>query len=220
MKEEELPRYVEEVLRLKEKYRGDIEIRLGIEADYVEGWEEEIVRLLGDHPWDYVIGSVHYLGDWDLFDTRQTYRWKERDIHAVYEAYYRAVTLAARSRLFDIAGHLDGIKRFAPARVPGEEAWQRQALDAIAEAGMAVELNTSGVRHRADGMYPSEAVLKGCLERAIPVTLGSDAHHPRHVGAHFDEAAVLAGRVGIGSWAVFEGRRRAAAPITRFLALT
>lgn len=219
MKEEELPRYVEEVLRLKEKYRGDLDILLGIEGDYVEGNEEDIRRLLGDYPWDYVIGSVHYLGDWDLFDSRQKYRWQERELRSVYEAYYQAVAKAAQSGLFDIVGHIDGIKRYAPARPVEETEMQRAVLDVIAQAGMAVELNTSGLRKTAVGMYPSEEVLQGCLERSIPVTIGSDAHHPRHVAAGYDEAAALAMKAGLAHWAVYAKRKRGQIPIKRLAPL-
>lgn len=219
MDREELPRYVEEVLRLKEKYRDDMVILLGIEADYVEGFEEEIVRLLADHPWDYVIGSVHFLGDWDLFDNRRTGRWKEMNLLSVYEAYYRAVEKAAESRLFDIIGHMDGIKRFAPGSAPAEE-WelQLQALNAIDRCGTALELNTSGLRHNSAGIFPSMRILQECGKRSIPVTVGSDAHHPRHVAAGFDEAAALAGQAGLRAWAVFSERRRSAVPVTRYLA--
>lgn len=216
MEEAELPRYVEEVLRLKEKYRGDIDIRLGIEADYIEGGERETARLLGEYPWDYVIGSVHYLGDWDLFDSREQHRWKERPAADIFRDYYRAVALAARSRLFDIIGHIDGINRYGTASFAGERQLQLQALDALAEAGVAIELNTSGLRHPYRAVYPSYAVVEACARRGIPVTIGSDAHHPRHVAAGYDEAAALLQRAGIGQAAVYQRRRRELVPLSTF----
>lgn len=219
MQKEDLPRYVEEVLHLREKYKGDVELLLGLEADYVEGGEEEIQRLLGEHPWDYVIGSVHYLESWDLFDSRQRHRWEECQAYDVFKAYYHAIGQAACSGLFDIIGHLDGIKRNAPERIPEEREMQQQALDAIAQAGLAVEVNTSGLRKAAVGLYPSEGVLLGCAARSIPVTVGSDAHHPRHVGAGYDEAAAMALQCGLEHWAVFKRRQRSLLPIKRLVPL-
>lgn len=216
MPEKELPRYVEEVLRLKDKYRGDIDIRLGIEADYVEGFEEEISRILGDYPWDYVIGSVHYLGAWDLFDSREQHRWKKWLPEEIYEEYYLAVALAARSGLFDIIGHMDGINRYGSSAITGERMLQQRALDAVAEAGIAIELNTSGLRHPWGAVYPAHPLVEACKKRRIPVTIGSDAHHPRHVAAGYDQAAELLQRAGIGRAAVFCGRVRELVSLSTF----
>ncbi|WP_438447136.1 histidinol-phosphatase [Gorillibacterium sp. sgz5001074] len=213
---EELPRYVEEVLRLKEKYREDIEVLLGIEADYIEGREEETARLLKPYPWDYVIGSVHYLGDWDLFDSRQQCRWSGQPAPRIYEAYYRSIEGAAASGLFDIIGHFDGIKRYGPPPILGEWTMQRAALEAVARAGIALELNTSGLRQQPGAPYPGQPVLVACAELGIPLTVGSDAHHPRHVAAGFDEAVQLLNQAGIREAAVFRGRRRSLAPVSGF----
>jgi histidinol-phosphatase (PHP family) len=217
MGREELPGYVEEVLRLKEKYRGDIDIRLGIEADYVEGYEDVISRILRDYPWDYIIGSVHYLGSWDLYDSREQHRWKERPSEDIYRDYYRAVALAAHSGLFDIIGHLDGINRYGSAAFGGEWMLQQQALDAVAEAGIAIELNTSGLRHPCRTVYPAYSLVEACKKRGIPMTIGSDAHHPRQVAAGYDEAAELLQRAGIRQAAVFANRVRDMVPLSTFL---
>lgn len=216
MSRDELPRYVEEVLALKEKYREEIDILLGIEADYIEGLEEETARLLEGHPWDYVIGSVHYLGDWDVMDSRQLHRWNERPAPCIYEAYYRAVSSAASSGLFDIIGHFDGIKRYGPPGSPCEWLLQREALKAVARSGRTLELNTSGLRHPAGEAYPGCPVLQACKEYGIPVTVGSDAHHPRHVAAGYDQAVRLLEQAGIRSAAVFRNRVRGSGMLSSF----
>jgi histidinol-phosphatase (PHP family) len=219
MTEEELPRYVEEVLRLKLKYKGDIDVLLGIEADYIAGWEEETARRLGGVPWDYVIGSVHYLGDWDLFDSRQLHRWKERPAVQIYDDYYRAVARAAKSGLFDVIGHFDGIKRYGPPPIEGEWAMQRYALQAAAQSGVALELNTSGLRQTVGSMYPDLRVLEECRRLGVPLTIGSDAHHPRHVAAGYDEALSMLAEAGIAEIALFHKRVRTGAPLTPFALL-
>src|SRR5690554_4880509 len=85
---DELPRYFEECTRLKEQYRNQIDIRIGLEGDYIEGYEEQIERIVTAYPWDYVIGSVHFLGEWDISDSRQLHGWEGRKVDEVYEIYY------------------------------------------------------------------------------------------------------------------------------------
>lgn len=94
---DELPRYVEECFSLKERYRGQIDVRVGLEGDYIEGWETEIRAIIERYPWDYVIGSVHFLGEWDITDFRQTHHWEGKDILEVYRQYYDAVRQPPRA---------------------------------------------------------------------------------------------------------------------------
>ena len=210
---DELPKYVEECLYLKEKYKHAIDIRVGLEGDYIEGYEETIRSIVEGYPWDYVIGSVHFLGEWDLSDHRQIDRWERSDIDEVYERYYDAVQKAAGTGFYDFIGHLDVAKRFGfrPDRDPAplEEA----ALDAIAEADMAIELNASGWSKPVKEAFPSERILASCLKRAIPVTLGSDAHRPEHLERDFDKARSLLKNIGFQQIATFSARTRIMIPL-------
>ncbi|WP_018751872.1 histidinol-phosphatase HisJ [Paenibacillus sanguinis] len=208
----ELPRYVEEAFALKEKYRGQIEVRVGLEGDYVEGWEEAISKLIEMYPWDYVIGSVHFLGEWDVTDYRQVRHWEGQDALAIYQRYYEAVTKAAATGFYDIMGHLDVIKRFGYKPGAGSEQavleLERTALNAVAQAGVAMELNASGLSKPCTEMFPSERILQRAIELGIPLTLGSDAHDPQKLGEHLDTARALLYRLGVREVATFEGRRR------------
>lgn len=205
---EELPRYVEECYRLKEKYRDQIQIRVGIEADYIEGYEETIERLLSRYEWDYVIGSVHFLGTWDVTDYRQVDGWKTRDADQVYVQYYEAVQKAAKTSFYDIIGHVDVIKRFGflPTADPAE--LERETLRVIKQSNVAIELNASGLRMPASEMFPSERMLAYAYELQIPVTLGSDAHKPEDVGKNLDKGQEMLRNIGFEQVAVFEGRNR------------
>ncbi|MNV89196.1 histidinol-phosphatase [compost metagenome] len=84
---------------------------------------------------------------------------------------------------------------------------------------MTVELNTSGLRSSRVGLYPAGPILAYCASRKIPVTLGSDAHHPRHVAGCLDEAVRLAEQAGLRQWSVFDRRKRETVPMVPFLAL-
>ncbi|CAM4472541.1 histidinol-phosphatase HisJ [Paenibacillus tarimensis] len=205
---DELPRYVEECLQLKEKYKGRIDIRVGLEGDYIEGYEEDIERIIRAYPWDYVIGSVHFLGEWDITDFRQTAGWEGRDRMTVYEQYYDAVQKAAATGLYDYIGHIDVIKRFGYAPEADVTHLENAALDAVKRHGLAIELNASGLRMPAAEMFPSARMLQYAHEQGIPVTIGSDAHQPERLGQYLEEARALLKKVGYTQLATFDGRKR------------
>jgi histidinol-phosphatase (PHP family) len=209
---EELPRYVEECLHLKEKYRNSIDIRIGLEGDYIEGYESEIQSIIQAYPWDYVIGSVHFLGEWDISDFRQLDGWKERDAFEVYRQYYDAVQKAARTGFYDYIGHIDVIKRFGFK--PDQDTWEleKAALDAVKECGMAIELNASGLRMPCEEMFPSRKILEYCYQQGIPLTIGSDAHQPERLAQYLDQAVILLREIGFNEIATFAGRKRTLEP--------
>lgn len=214
---EELPRYVEEAFSLKEKYKEQIDIRVGLEGDYIEGWEREIKEVIDAYPWDYVIGSVHFLGTWDISDFRQTHNWEGKDIFEVYRQYYGAVVKAAETSYYDIAGHIDVIKRFNYKPAPRYEDELRElelsALRAVKRADMVMELNASGMSKACAEMFPSRRILEEAFRLGIPVTLGSDAHDPQKLGEFLGEARDLLYEIGFRELAVFENRRRRMIPL-------
>ena len=217
MSMDELPRYVEECFTLKERYRGQIEVRVGLEGDYIEGWETEIRSIIERYPWDYVIGSVHFLGEWDITDFRQTHHWEGKDVLEVYRQYYDAVSKAAGTGMYDIIGHADVIKRFgyvpAPEQIEERLALENAALQAIAKSGCAMELNASGLSKPCAEMFPSRRMLTEAIRLGIPLTMGSDAHDPMKLGDGLSEAEALLHELGCKEVAVFEGRQRSLIPL-------
>ncbi|MFD2614017.1 histidinol-phosphatase HisJ [Paenibacillus gansuensis] len=205
---EELPSYFEECLALKEKYKDRIDIRIGLEGDYIEGHEEKIRRIVEGYPWDYVIGSVHFLGEWDITDFRQTAGWENKDIHSVYEQYYDAVKKAAATGMYDYIGHIDVIKRFGYKPEQDVTPLENDALDAVKKAGLAIELNASGLRTPVAEMFPSRRMLEYAYHIGIPVTVGSDAHQPERLGQYLEEARTLLKEIGYTQLATFRQRRR------------
>ncbi|MBI4733880.1 MAG: histidinol-phosphatase HisJ family protein, partial [Rubrobacteridae bacterium] len=100
MSMDELEDYVNEVEMLRAYYK-DISIKLGIEADYIPGFEDETARLLGAYDFDYVIGSVHFIYGWGFDDSRYIEGYQKQSIDDVYRNYYHLVAEAASSGLFD-----------------------------------------------------------------------------------------------------------------------
>jgi len=205
---DELPRYVEEAFALKAKYKGRIDVRVGLEGDYIEGHEEAIERIIAAYPWDYVIGSVHFLGEWDVTDFRQTHGWEGRDRMAVYEQYYDAVCKAAATGFYDYIGHIDVIKRFGFGPEGDVSHLEKTALESVAKAGIAIELNASGLRMPCAEMFPSRRMLAYAKELGIPITIGSDCHQPERLGQYLEEARAALREAGYTQLATFEGRKR------------
>lgn len=204
---DELPRYVEECLALKEKYKGQIDIRVGLEGDYIEGCERQIEEIVKAYPWDYVIGSVHFLGEWDISDFRQTHGWEGRDRMKVYEQYYDAIGKAAATGFYDYIGHIDVIKRFGFKPEGDVTHLENAALEAVKKHGLAIELNASGLRTPAAEMFPSRRMLEYAHKLGIPLTIGSDAHQPERLGQYLDQARSLLKEVGYTQLATFNCRK-------------
>jgi len=212
MAKDELAQYVEEVLNLKARYAGQIAVRLGLESDYIEGMESFYADILAKYPFDYVIGSVHHVFNSHVYDHR---RWTAKpDPMSIYAEYYRLVAKSARSGLFDILGHTTAIMAYAPRPIPQEiEALQDEALDAICESGVCVEVNTSGYRKMRSEPFPSPRMIEKAVTLGIPLTFSSDSHRPDEVAHAREQTEALFVARGVTSLATFEARQRTLVPL-------
>lgn len=210
MRRSELDGYVTLVRSLAGEYAPAIRILLGIEADYFPAAEAEIAALLADYPFDYVIGSVHFLGDgfaYDHSDNRG--RYEDLGVDRIYLEAYELVAAAAGSGLFDVIGHFDLPKKFGhrPADAERVAAAAGAALQAVKRAGAAIELNTAGWRKPVGEAYPALDLLTEAAGLDIPLTFGSDAHRPEEVGDGFGRAIDLAREAGYGATLRLSTRR-------------
>lgn len=187
------------------------DLRLGIEADFIPGAEDRIANLLDSRPFDYVVGSVHFLGN-SAVDHEGYDVWEAAgDSDTVWRRYFEALAEAARSGLFDILAHPDLVKvwgrgRPAPQRDPRFH--YEPAIEAITESGIAVEVSTAGLRKPVGELYPSRAFAEMCVEAGAEFALSSDAHAPDQVGYGYDQALEFLADLGIERICVFEGRSR------------
>ena len=207
MSPDDLPRYVDLVTELRELV-DDVRIRLGIEMDYFPGRMDEIWDAASSFDFDYVYGSVHYIDGWGFSDSRHLSSYQGRDPDETYARYFELFCEAVRQGGFDIMAHPDLVKKHGiTTRLPLERMY-REAAEAMADAGVAVEVNTSGLRKAALDIYPTLPFLTACADMGVAVTLGSDAHAPGQVGMDFDLALRLLRRAGVREIATFESRRR------------
>lgn len=196
--------------------RDQTDLRLGLEADFVPGREDRMANLIDAREWDYVIGSVHFLGDravdhegWDAWEGA-------RDADEVWRRYFQTLGEAARSGQFDVLAHPDLVKVWGNGRPrpPGDlRRFYEQAMDGIAESRIAIELSTAGLRKPVGEMYPARELLEWCLEAGCPVALSSDAHVPEHLGHGYEQALELLKGLGVSEICVFERRARRLEPL-------
>src|SRR5665213_2567177 len=204
----QLDEYVAKV-RLAQKEFPQLTIRLALEVDFLPGQEDWIRQLAARAPWDYFIGSVHYVSDsWDIDNPAKISEWKKRDAFAVWKIYFERLTLAAESKLFDIIGHADLPKKFGIRPAQDCTPLYEKFLAAAVKAGCAIELNTAGLRKDCKEIYPGRQMLQLAFQKNVPVTFGSDAHAPGEVGLNFTEAIALARSVGYTETCRFHHRQR------------
>jgi histidinol-phosphatase (PHP family) len=201
----DLEPYVEAVVQARD--RG-LPVKLGLEVDYVAGREDETRELLAPYPWDYLLGSIHFIDGLGVDD-------EPRLLHSLgveegWKRYFETLGAAARSGLFDSLSHPDLVKIFGDR---AESFDYSDVADAIAAGGVAVEVSTAGLRKPVGELYPHREFLVACRERRVPVTLGSDAHTPDLVGRDFDRASELLRTAGYDTVTIFEQRHARQEPL-------
>lgn len=191
-----------------------IPVLYGIEADYYRSEPGFLEKWLAAQPFDYVLGSVHYLDRWGIDNPDEVNVWKSANVRSVWKEYFTMVSELAGTGLFDSVAHMDLPKKFG-YRPPESEIPDivAPALDSIAEASMAIEINTSGLRRPVHEIYPSQMILSMARERGIPVLFGSDSHRPQDVGADFAAAIRLALSAGYTEYVTYRNRRKTTLPI-------
>lgn len=213
MTQEQLPEYVESVLALRQRYESRIQVRLGLEADYFPGYEDELRHILAPYPWDYVYGSVHFLGDWGFDDPRHLDRYDRWDIDELYAHYFDHVKAAAASGIFDVMGHLDLVKKFGHRPHADASALYESVARTLKEAGVAVEVSTAGLRKPVGEIYPGPQLLAECGRQGVPATTSSDSHKPSEVGKDLDKAVAALREAGYREIVRFERRQKIPTPL-------
>src|SRR5580765_6067122 len=204
----DLDHYVEKVKKAR-KDHPQLKIKLAMEVDFIPGQEQWIRDLAARHPWDYLIGAVHYVSDsWDLDNPKKISEWKHRDPFEVWTAYFERLTMAAESGLFEIIAHADLCKKFCFYPEQDCSPLFTRFLKAAKQKGVAMELNTSGLRKDCKEIYPSPQIVHLAVHHGVPITFASDAHAPGEVGMNFAEAVQLARRAGYTHCCRFTQRRR------------
>jgi histidinol-phosphatase (PHP family) len=178
---EDFPRYLEELAATRERFPL-LDILSGLEADYVAGYEGFLADFIGRHGFDFVLMSVHFIADWT--DDRYVFDYASdtRPLARIYDDYLAAVAAGIETGLYDCLAHFDLVKKPGSPLMATHRAEVEQIVDACMARGMSAEINASGTRRDINETYPSDDIVRLMIDRGIPMTLGSDAHAPAHVG--------------------------------------
>jgi histidinol-phosphatase (PHP family) len=211
MSKDDLPRYVELVGEARET---GFPVRLGLECDYIPGYEGWIEQLSKLYPWDYLIGSVHYLGPgWDVDNPELVYKFEQVPVDEIWDLYWANYLRCIRSGLFDFVAHPDLPKKFGYRPKTDPRPAYEKVIQALVDHDVAFELNTAGWRKAVGEQYPALDFLKLAASAGVPVLVNSDAHAPEEVGAGFAQAHQLLREAGYRERVQFQGRRRFRVPL-------
>ncbi len=208
MRFSELDSYVETIKAARKKFPR-LKIKLALEIDYIPGYEEWISKISSLYPWDYLIGSVHYVDNrWDIDNPKKIDEWKRHNVSEVWENYIHRLIQAAKSGFFDIIGHVDLAKKFGYFPEKDCSSLFEEFLKTARQNNVLIEINTAGLRKDCREIYPSKSLLAMASREGVGITFGSDAHSPEEVGMNFKEAIELAKECGYKDCFVFDARKR------------
>jgi histidinol-phosphatase (PHP family) len=207
--------WYQEIERLRSVFAGRLVIRAGIEIAEPHLYPKESAEVLSRCPFDFVLGSVHFVGPHFMFD--RVY-FKTHTADEVYLSYFDELWKLVTSADIDIVSHFDvPVRTAAPILGFNPHLYKEQIcriLRRIIDRGLALDINTAGLRKPAHNLMPDPVILAwyskmgGCR-----VTTGSDAHKSSQVGLHLDQALAAVRAAGIPSLTQFEHRQARPLPL-------
>ncbi|MEQ8819835.1 MAG: histidinol-phosphatase HisJ family protein [Sumerlaeia bacterium] len=166
----------------------ELKFRIGIEADYIPEKCDEALAFFKSYPFDYIIGSVHNIGQWIFDDPGKIDQWDERDVDVVYSEYLALMQGLIEWGQVDILAHLDLPKKFGHKPTRGLLPVFESLIPMIAEAGVVVEVNCAGRIKPVGEFYPHPDIVRALVKAGVPMTVSSDGHSPAQVGHYRQEA--------------------------------
>lgn len=228
MKGQRLEHYLSDINDLRQR-NTPVEIYSGLEVDFIPG---KIGPADFQNKLDYTIGSIHFIDSfpngspWEIDGSHQVFldgleTIFNNDIKEALKRYYGLTRQMVNESKPDIIGHLDKIKiqNHHPSQFSEADKWYQeeitQTLDLIADAGCIVEINTRGVyQKKSVTTYPSPWILEMIRKRNIPITISSDAHHPKDLTNQFIETAHLLFTLGFRKISILKDGKWNAANLT------
>lgn len=214
---ERMEHFVETILDAKKTWEKEgIQLKLGIEADYFPGEEESLKALLNDYPWDFVIGSIHFVDGWG-FDNPETVNYFDKwDTKDLYNRFFETVEKMIRSRLFDFVAHLDNLKVFSVKESDQDfnASWYTRIAQALVETNTATEINAGlYYRYPVKEMCPGPDFLQELVNKGVSFTTSSDSHYPHTIGNFVSQNQALLKSLGVNQIVTFNNREKILKPI-------
>ena len=216
-----LPDYAREVLEIKAaNAHGPCRVLFGMEMDWLDGQLDFTRASSTAYDFDYLLGSVHFIGQWGFDDGAQPWKdMSQEECETQYTRYFEAWERMLASGLFNIAAHPDLIKIFSVEQfhvwLAKEEslALVRRGLAALRHSGMSMEVSSAGLRKACREIYPAPPIMAMAAEMGLPISFASDAHVTDDVGYGFARLASYARAFGFREYTVFDRGQRSVYPI-------
>jgi histidinol-phosphatase (PHP family) len=199
---EDVDAYVDAVAEAR---ASGLPVLVGLEMDWLEDRRDEIAAFLEGRPFDVVLGSVHFLDGRAIDDPTDPDR-DRLPVDELWTRYLEQLVAAAGSGLYDVMSHPDLPKVFGRRIPPALDGLLDDAVAAIADAGVAVECSSAGLRKPVGELYPEPSLLARFRRAGVPVTLSSDAHAPEDVGRDYPTAVAALRGAGYETITRFAGR--------------
>jgi histidinol-phosphatase (PHP family) len=218
---DEFPNYIREIKELRDKYRGKIKVKIATEVAFVTSGihldkQKKVLEPFMDD-FDYLLCGLHEI----KFDGLPAVSFVPADglrvlkTHGedkIHLEYIKKMARMVETGYFDIVTHLDNHKSLWRPNEPvySERSWRElmNLLDLIKTKGMAVEINTSGIRKGNLSNFPHDDIVKELIQRDIPLCLSSDAHRPEQIGQGFQEFIEKAKPWGLTHLCSYEKRKQ------------
>jgi histidinol-phosphatase (PHP family) len=205
IEEDWLPYYIEEVRRAAESYAPfGIAVKAGLEIGFDLGLEDSIARVVENHPFDFIIGSVHCIDHVAISSGGESAAYYvNQTLERVAELYFDTLRQAVASGLFDVVGHLDIYRRhgytfYGPDILKAHRPYLGDVLKLMSEKNIGLEVNTSSARHNHSEFYPGREILEAARDAGIKVfTVGSDAHRVSELGQGVAAALAVLTEMGL-----------------------
>jgi histidinol-phosphatase (PHP family) len=217
MNQSHIERYYTEIDDLKNIYKDRIDIKTGLEVDFIEGAEDQIQPLIDPYPFDFILGSIHCL---PKFGWKHIANYTDKDMWLIFEEYLRVAKNLVASGVFDSLAHIDFIWRYAKWPTKKSDlifGYIEDIVKTASQKNVAIEINSNGylwsqIYTITDG-DPFEILLKNIKKYNAMITVGSDAHKPQFLAKSFKEIAHMLKNAGITSYCTFEGRKKIVEPV-------
>lgn len=209
-----LDSYFRKLNQLKEDYKDEIEVLIGLEIDYIPGLTSPKSMYLQKRNLDFTIGSVHFNGQfkngryWDFEDNKKEISKGvseifNNDIELLVRTYYQNIRDMITKFPPTIIGHLDRIKNINRGEIyfTEKENWYieeiEKTLETITNTDCILEINSKGMYRKGDKEpYPSNWIIQKAFEKNIPIHFSSDAHNSKYLVQKFDELEKIVQKIG------------------------
>jgi len=208
MAPDEVAFYFQAIQFLKQRYKGSIDVKAGLEMDFNPAYIDLLTDIAETYAFDVVASSLHFLDDLNIVSSGSAWKDGKKDTDDVYGLYFEQLDKMMDYDYFDMVCHLDLVKKFGRRSSRSFDKELNEILTKIKKKNLTVEINTSGFNHPVTELYPSPDIIKKCHQQGISITLGSDAHKPEDVGQHYGAAVSLLLSAGYTHLTTFTRRSR------------